>query len=123
MTDELYKEVILDHYKHPHNKGKLENATVKQTEQNPICGDVVTIYLNIADNVITDISFNGCGCAISTAAASLLTDHLKGKTIEEAQNLSRDDMVSLLTVSISPARTKCAMLALVAVKNGTAGLR
>ena len=84
---ELYQEVILDHSRHPRHHGVLEDASHKAEGYNPLCGDRVTIYLAVEGDRIADVSFEGRGCAISTAAASLMTEVLKGKTIAEAKAL------------------------------------
>ena len=118
IGDGIYKENIIDHYKNPHNHGTIENADVKITENNPLCGDVVTITLKINSGKISDAKFVGRGCAISQAAASMLTDEIKGKNIEEAKNLKREDVTEMLGIEIGPVRTKCAVLSLVAVKEG-----
>ena len=114
----MYKENIIDHYKNPHNQGIIENADIKFTENNPLCGDVITITLKLNDHKVDDIKFMGQGCAISTAATSMLTDEIKGKNIEEVKKVSREDIVKLLGIQIGPVRTKCAVLGLVAVKEG-----
>jgi nitrogen fixation protein NifU and related proteins len=114
--DGIYKENILDHYKNPHNKGNLEKADVTFTENNPVCGDVITIYLKISDGKVADSRFNGTGCAISQAAASMLTDHIKGMDMDKVKNLKREDVVQLLGIDIGIVRTKCATLSLVAIR-------
>jgi nitrogen fixation protein NifU and related proteins len=118
VGDGIYKENILDHYKNPHNKGTLEKADVIFTENNPVCGDVITINLKISDGKVADSRFNGTGCAISQAAASMLTDHIKGMDITKVKNLKREDVVQLLGIEIGIVRTKCATLSLVAIRNG-----
>ena len=114
----MYKENIIDHYKNPHNHGTIENADIKFTENNPLCGDVITVTLKVNDHKVDDIKFMGQGCAISTAATSMLTEEIKGKQIEEVKKVSRDDVVEMLGIEIGPVRTKCAVLGLVAVKEG-----
>jgi len=114
----MYKENILDHYKHPHNQGQIENADIKHTENNPLCGDVITINLKLNSNKVKDIKFVGRGCAISQSAMSMLTDEIKGKSLEDAKKISREDVVDMLGIEVGPVRTKCAVLGLVAVKNG-----
>jgi len=110
--EEMYKENILDHYKEPHNKGKLENPTVTHNELNPVCGDMITIHLKIEDKIIKDVTFTGSGCAISQSSVSMLTDELKGKTLEEFHKLNKDYIYELLGIPISPNRMKCALLSL-----------
>lgn len=114
----MYRENIIDHYKHPHNHGTIENADIKFTENNPFCGDVITVTIKLMDHKIDGIKFIGKGCAISQAAASMLTDEVKGKTLEEAKNYKREDVVNMLGIEVGPVRTKCAVLGLVAIKEG-----
>ena len=133
MSDlrELYQEVILDHSRNPRNFGKLENANHEADGNNPLCGDQITLYVSTADGIVTDISFEGSGCAISTASASLMTEVLKGKSIEDAQELfelfhgmvtgdpagespsaqSMGKLSVLAGVREFPVRVKCASLA------------
>ena len=114
----MYRENIIDHYKNPHNHGIIENAEIKFTENNPLCGDVISVTLKLNDRNVEDIKFIGQGCAISKAATSMLTDEIKGKTLEDIKKVSRDDVVDMLGIEIGPVRTKCAVLGLVAVKEG-----
>jgi nitrogen fixation protein NifU and related proteins len=124
---ELYQEVILDHNSQPRNYRVLEPASHQANGFNPLCGDRVTLYLDVKDNVIRDISFQGNGCAISTASASMLTETLKGKTLAEAQQIFEaframatgteepdEDVLDKLTVLAGvrefPSRVKCATL-------------
>ena len=114
----MYRENILDHYKNPHNKGEIEDAEIKFTENNPLCGDVITVNLKLSDHKVEDIKFNGSGCAISQSAMSMLTDEIKGKSFEEVKKISREDVIKMLGIEIGIVRIKCAVLGLVAVKNG-----
>ena len=84
---ELYQEMILDHSKRPRNFGKLEGANRQASGYNPLCGDKITVYVKVEDNIVQEIRFEGIGCAISTASASLMTEKSKGKTLEEAEAL------------------------------------
>jgi len=84
---ELYQEVILDHSRNPRNFGRLEGANCEAQGNNPLCGDQITLFVRTEDGVVTDISFEGSGCAISTASASMMTEALKGKSIEDAQEI------------------------------------
>lgn len=113
LTEEqlIYKENILDHYKHPRNKRIIENA-VTYKDLNPLCGDTIQVFLVIKNGEVEDIAFQGKGCAISQAAMSMLTEELKGKNLEEINRLQRDDILSLLNIPIGPVRMKCAMLGL-----------
>jgi len=114
----IYRENIIDHYKNPHNKGEIVDADIKFTENNPLCGDVITINLKLNDNKVSDVKFSGVGCAISQSAASMLTDEIKGKTLEQIKIINRDKIVELLGIEVGPVRTKCAVLGLVAIKGG-----
>ena len=130
MSDlrELYQEVIFDHYKTPRNCHVLDCANHQADGYNPLCGDQVTVYLKVENGVIEDLSFEGTGCAISTASASLMTEALKGKKIEEVEHLFEDfhqmvtatdttphpelgKLEALAGVREFPARVKCATLA------------
>jgi nitrogen fixation NifU-like protein len=110
--DDLYRDYILEHYRHPHNFGVLEAPTAKYEGANPLCGDRITMMLGIADGVVKDVAFTGRGCAISQASASLLTDEIKGKTVEQVEKMTPEDVLDLIGVEISPARLKCALLSL-----------
>lgn len=114
----IYRENILDHYKNPHNHGTIKDAEIKLTEHNPLCGDIITINIKVNNKKLKDIKFTGKGCAISRAAASMLTDEIKGKTLKEIKKISREDVVKMLGIEVGPVRTKCAVLGLVAVKEG-----
>ncbi len=120
MSD-IYSEIILDHYKHPHNRGKIKHATHKAQEDNPLCGDNIKIYIKLSDKkIIEDISFEGEGCAISQASASMLTEFLKGKPLEQAKAITPEQIYDLLKIEISPARAKCALLSLKTIKSALA---
>ncbi len=121
MSD-LYREHILDHYQNPRNYGTLENPDRSFEDSNPLCGDRIRIDLKLADDRIVDIRFSGRGCAISQASASILTEMVKGKSLEEVRRLSADDLLEELGVPISPARRKCALLSLKVLKAAAYGL-
>ena len=110
--DDLYRDYILEHYRHPHNFGTMDDATASYEGANPLCGDRITLQLRVKDGVLDGVSFTGRGCAISQASASLLTDEVKGKPVGEAVKLSSSDVLDLLGIDISPARMKCALLSL-----------
>ncbi|HMA38226.1 MAG TPA: SUF system NifU family Fe-S cluster assembly protein [Chloroflexia bacterium] len=114
--DSLYREVILEHYKQPHHQGQLADPTVSVEVDNPLCGDRLRIDLALQDGVVTDMAFTGRGCAISQAAASILSDDLIGRPVAEVATLTWRDMMELLGVEIGPARLKCALLGLRGVK-------
>jgi nitrogen fixation NifU-like protein len=122
--DDFYRENILDHYRHPRNAGSLEDATHSHEEDNPLCGDVIRIDLHVnEDNVIDKVAFEGRGCAISQASASMLTEMIQGKTLEEAKQIGKDDILEALGIEIGPVRMKCALLSLKVLKAGAYGLR
>jgi nitrogen fixation NifU-like protein len=118
--DDLYRDYILEHYRKPHNFGVLEEPTASYEGANPLCGDRITMMLGIKDGVVSEVAFTGRGCAISQASASLLTDEIKGKTIEDVEKLTPDDLLELIGVEISPARLKCALLSLDTVAHALA---
>lgn len=122
--DDLYRELILEHYKYPHNTGTLENPDVSHEEHNPLCGDRIRIDLRIEDGVITDVRFKGRGCAISQASASLLTDEIKGMPVETAKQFSKEDLLDLIGIPLdkNPVRIKCALLSLKTLKAGLYGV-
>lgn len=121
--DDLYQEFILDHYKHPRNWGENKNADFIISESNASCGDSFTFYITFEANdkgiqVIKDVQFNGEGCVISTAASSMLTEALRGKSTKELKWLDVTYMQSLIGVEISAARQKCLMLSARAIQKG-----
>ncbi len=121
--DDLYRDHILDHYKNPRNYGDLEGATHHYHDTNPLCGDEITMFLLVGDDgCINDVHFTGRGCAISQASASLLTEKIKGKTLDEAKAVDKDAVLEDLGITISPARVKCALLSLKTLKGAAWGL-
>lgn len=110
--DSLYKEEILDHYKNPRNFGQLDNPDLHVEANNPLCGDRLSMDLSIKDGVVEDVRFSGRGCAISQASASMLTEEMIGKRLDELAKTTRQDILDNLGVEISYARMKCAMLSL-----------
>jgi nitrogen fixation NifU-like protein len=122
--EDMYREQILEHAKHPHNFGTLEAPSVSHEEHNPLCGDRVRLDLQISDGVIRAARFSGRGCAISQASASLLTDELQGMQVALAKVYSKDDLLELIGIPLgkNPVRLKCALLSLKALKAGLYGV-
>ncbi|HEY8446981.1 MAG TPA: SUF system NifU family Fe-S cluster assembly protein [Thermomicrobiales bacterium] len=122
MAEQLYREIILDHYRNPRNKGVLEPADYSYEDTNPLCGDEVRIDLRVKDGIVSEVRFSGRGCAISQASASILTEMIQGKPLEEVKALTKDDLLEELAIPISPARMKCACLSLKVLKAGIYGV-
>jgi nitrogen fixation NifU-like protein len=120
MAADLYRQQILDHYKNPRNYGELEDPTYSHVGENPMCGDEITVDVELDDDRIERIAFRGEGCAISQAAASMLSEHLVGESVAELDAMDRDDVTDLLGVDISPMRVKCAVLAEKVLQDGMA---
>ena len=115
-SEQMYAEIILDYYRNPKNKGNLNNPKISARDTNPLCGDVIEIYGNLDKNLIKEIKFNGKGCVISQASASILTENVLNKNIKELKDFSKDDLLKLLGINVSPARLKCALLPLKVLK-------
>lgn len=114
---DLYSEIILDHFKNPHNKGILKNATAQAEEYNPLCGDKIKIYLKTDKNgIVTKAKFTGEGCAISQASASMLTEKLIGKTFKQIKKIKNEEIYKMLGIKINIGRIKCALLSLITAK-------
>lgn len=121
--DDFYRENILDHYRNPRNAGTLDDATHSHQENNPLCGDVIQIDLHVNENnIIDEVAFKGRGCAISQASASMLTEMIKGKTVDEAKAVGKEEILEALGIQIGPTRLKCALLSLKVLKAGVYGL-
>ena len=115
-----YREYILDHYRNPRNYGKLEHPNVHSEDSNPLCGDQLALDLQIEGDLVTAIRFQGRGCAISQASASMLSEMIEGRPTGEVVHLGKDDVLDALGIPISPARTKCAFLCLRVLHRGLA---
>ncbi len=119
MSDDIYREIILDHYRNPRNKGKLPDADVSIHDSNPLCGDEIDMHLKVDGSTIKDIKFEGRGCAISQASASMLTEMVLGKPLTSVKDLSKNDILENIGLtSLGPARIKCALLSLKVLKLG-----
>lgn len=112
----LYSEIILDHYQNPRNFGKIENFDKKIEVANSLCGDKLTLYLKFENEKVKDIKFEGVGCAISKASASMLTDYIKGKKKTELKKIDKNFIIKMLGVELGVNRIKCALLPLEALK-------
>ncbi len=135
MIQELYKEIVLDHYQRPRNRGELENADIEEHLNNPLCGDEVTVYANLGNGKLDEVAFTGRGCSISQASASMLAERLPGKSREEAETeieafleMMRteereelEDLVALKGIVQTPNRIRCVTLAWDAFKRGLEG--
>lgn len=114
--DELYREVILDHYKNPRGHGVVEGADVEAEGLNPLCGDEVAISVAFDGDTIQDVRFRGRGCAISQAATSMLMDMVKGRSAAEVAAMSREELLDEVGIPLTPVRLKCALLGLGVLK-------
>lgn len=112
MSMDYYREYILDHYRNPRNYGTLEHPTAHAEDSNPLCGDQLAIDLLIDGDRVQEVRFRGRGCAISQATASMLSEMIEGKPVDEVVKLGKDDVLEALGIPISPARMKCAFLSL-----------
>ncbi|MED5016849.1 SUF system NifU family Fe-S cluster assembly protein [Paenibacillus chibensis] len=134
QLDDLYRRVIMDHYKNPRNRGKFEDGTVTVDLNNPTCGDKISLQLKVEDGIVQDAKYTGEGCSISMSSASMMTEAVKGKSVEEANELASrfsslmqgedvqfddyEDIEALSGVNKFPARIKCATLAWNALRKG-----
>jgi nitrogen fixation NifU-like protein len=121
--DNLYRDFILEHYRNPHNKGHLDPHDLHFADSNPTCGDEMSMTLRLASDqrTIEDVAFEGRGCAISQASASILTDELRGKTVDELVAMDPQDLLDELGVPIGPARLKCALLSYKTLQGALSG--
>ena len=120
MSMDYYREYILDHYRNPRNYGKLDQPDVHSEDSNPLCGDQLSMDLQLEGDHVKTVRFQGRGCAISQASASMLSEMIEGKTVQEVVALGKDSILDELGISISPARTKCAFLSLRVLHRGLA---
>jgi nitrogen fixation NifU-like protein len=115
-------ENILDHYENPRNRGTLDHPDISHEEDNPVCGDHIRIDLKVDDGIVSDIRFSGKGCSISQATASMLTEEVKGKSLEAVKCIDKDAVLEMLGIPIGPVRMKCALLSLKVLKAGAYGV-
>ena len=119
--DDLYRDQILEHYKRPRNFGELTRPDLEAHESNPLCGDELGVHIRVADGAVAELRFQGHGCAISQAAASIASDELIGMSLEQVARLNADWAVDLLGIRISPPRRRCALLHLKVVRGAVTG--
>ena len=121
--DDLYREIIIEHYKNPGYRGHLDPHDIEFEDNNPLCGDHIEITLRTDEHGnVADARFDGHGCAISQASADLLMESIIGKPLEEIKKLNRQDILDLLGIDLGPVRLKCALLSLKVLKAGVYGL-
>jgi nitrogen fixation NifU-like protein len=120
MAFDIYQEEIIEHYKKPQNKGVIEHPDMFSHGNNPVCGDDITVYLRVKEGAVSDVKFDGRGCAISQAAASMLTEKVKGMKLEDVSKLNADDIKEMLHIPLSAVRMKCATLSLNTIHEATA---
>jgi nitrogen fixation NifU-like protein len=121
--EDLYREVVIDHYKNPQYRGKLEPHDISFEDDNPLCGDHIRIDLRLDnDERVEEARFDGHGCAISQASADLLTESIIGKSLDEIKSLNKQDILDLLGIELGPVRLKCALLSLKVLKAGVYGM-
>jgi nitrogen fixation NifU-like protein len=112
----MYSEKIMEHYKNPRNRGLMKDATIQVDATNPICGDCTTIQMKIGDGKIEDAKFESMGCAVSVAAASMMTEFLKGKSVEEAKKFTKEDLLRMMEAELTPVKQGCAAMSVEALE-------
>lgn len=121
--DDLYRELIIDRYKNPHFRGTLDPHDITFEDDNPLCGDHIRIDLRVdGEDRVSEVAFDGHGCAISQATADLLAESVVGKTLDEVKQISKQDILDMLGIELGPVRLKCALLSLKVLKAGVYGL-
>jgi len=119
--EDMYRDYILEHYRSPHNKGDIDHPDRFAAYANPLCGDRLQMGVRLTGDVVTDVRFNGSGCAISQASASMLTDVIAGKSLTELAEITKEDMLAMLGIDVGPARLKCALLSWEILRKGILG--
>ena len=120
--EDLYRDNIIDHYQNPRNYGTLEHPDISYEDSNPVCGDEIRIDLQVQGGKVADARFSGHGCSISQASASMLTEEIIGKTLEEVRQIDKQYLLDMLGIPLGPVRLKCALLSLKVLKAGAYGL-
>jgi nitrogen fixation NifU-like protein len=121
--DDLYREIIIEHYKNPTYRGHLDPNDIEFADNNPLCGDHIEVTLRVDENgIVSDARFDGHGCAISQASADLLIESVIGKPLNDLKQLNKQDILNLLGIELGPVRLKCALLSLKVLKAGVYGL-
>lgn len=121
--DDLYREQIIERYKHPQHRGTLDPHDISYEDDNPLCGDRIRIDLRVDENeIVTEAAFSGQGCSISQASADLLVEHIIGRRLDEVRALTKEDVLDMLGIQLGPVRLKCALLSLKVVKAGVYGM-
>ena len=122
--DDMYRELILEHYKNPRHHGTLDPADISYEDDNPLCGDRIRIDLRVnGDDTIVEAAFSGQGCAISQASASMLLENIQGKTLNDVKDIAKENVLDMLGIELGPVRLKCALLALKVLKVGAYGMQ
>ena len=122
--DDMYRELILEHYKNPRHHGTLDPADISYEDDNPLCGDRIRIDLRVnGDDTIVEAAFSGQGCAISQASASMLLENIQGKTLDDVKDIAKENVLDMLGIELGPVRLKCALLALKVLKVGAYGMQ
>lgn len=121
--EDLYRDNIIDHYQNPRNYGVLDQPDITYEDSNPVCGDEIRMDLKVHDGRVVDARFQGHGCSISQASASMLTEEIIGKTLEEVKQIDKHYLLQLLGIPLGPVRLKCALLSLKVLKAGAYGVR
>ncbi|CAN5625405.1 SUF system NifU family Fe-S cluster assembly protein [soil metagenome] len=122
MSDDIYREIIMDHFRNPRNRGTLDPHDFTYEDVNPLCGDEVRIDVRVENDRVKEIAFSGRGCAVSQASASILTEMVEGLPLDEVKAITKDDLLEEIGIPVSPARLKCALLSLKVLKAGLYGV-
>lgn len=120
---DLYQEELMDIFKNPHNRGKLAGATVSSSKKNPMCGDNLSLDLQIEDGVIKDAKFDGSACSVSVISASIMTDFLIGKKLSEVRKITKDDLLKMINLNLTTSRVACATLIFTALEDAIKNMK